>query len=674
MQQEIEKKIEKLRLEIREHEYNYYILTQPKISDEEFDRLLKKLEELEKEYPHLITPDSPTQRVSSDLTKIFKPIQHKVPMLSLANTYSEEELLDFDRKVHEGLPANETVQYTVELKIDGVSVSMVYRNGKLHSAATRGDGTTGEEITTNIRTLKTVPLVIKNKKNDLLGAEFEVRGEVYMEINAFAELNKQRELNNEKTFANPRNSTAGTLKLQDPKEVAARPLNIFVYFLMTDKKNLSSQFENLKLLEETGFKVNPNYKLCDDINAVIDYCREWEEKRDQLPYEIDGAVIKVNSLRQQQILGSIAKSPRWAVAFKFKAKQTKTKLLDIIWQVGRTGTLTPVAVLEPVFLAGSTISRATLHNIDEINNRKIQVGDTVIIEKGGDVIPKVVSAFEEDRVIEYTPVQLPEKCPVCGSSLKRPEGEVAIYCENNFCPAQVKGRIAHFAARGAMDIEGLGEALIDLFVEKGFLNSYADIYDLKDKRSELISIERLGEKSVDNLLSAIEKSKERPFEKSIFAIGVRFIGSGAAQKLAKHFLSLDKIISASREEIEEVEDIGPRISESIQKFFSDAKNLKIINRLKAAGIKFESKSILQTSNVLDGKSFVLTGTLTSMTREEAQEKIIQLGGKASSSISAKTNYLVVGDNPGSKFAKAQKLGVAILQEEDFINLIKSVAE
>ncbi len=666
-----EARIEELRELIREHDYNYFILAQPVISDFEYDNLFNELKQLEKEYPHLITKDSPTQRVGSDLSNDFKPVQHTTPMLSLSNTYSEEELFEFDRRVKENLPGGEIAEYVCELKIDGVSVSLKYKNGKLITAATRGDGTTGEDVTNNIRTIKSVPLSIKKPVSKKIKLdEFEVRGEIFMETGEFKKMNEERELNGEKTFANPRNSSAGTIKLLDPNIVAKRPLQIFVYYLLVENNELSYHAENLKLLSEIGFRVNKNYRLCKDINEVLGFCKEWELKRDNLPYEIDGVVVKVNSFKHQRILGNIAKSPRWAVAFKFKAKQAKTKLHKITWQVGRTGTLTPVAELEPVFLAGSTISRATLHNIDEIKRKDIREGDLVFIEKGGDVIPKVVSVDNESRTRNSKEVVVPSKCPVCNSKLFQPENEVAIYCENNLCPAQVKGRIAHFSARGAMDIEGLGEALIDLFVDLNLLQNYSDIYHLKDKRDELIGIERLGEKSVDNLLNSIEKSKEKHFDKVLFALGIRYVGSGAAKKLADHFFTIENLMSASEEQIEEVHEIGPSISRSIKRFFSDKNNLKIIDRLRESGLNFTAQAKQLLSESLKGKTFVLTGTLSSMSRDEAKEKIISHGGSVTSAVSKNTDYVVAGDKPGSKFDKAEKLGIAILSEDDFLKLIK----
>ncbi len=668
-----QQRIEELREIIRTHDYNYYILARPVISDFEYDQLMNELISLEKNNPHLITPDSPTQRVGSDLTKEFKPVEHKIPMLSLSNTYSEDELTDFDRRVKDGLPAGEKVEYICELKIDGLSVSLNYKNGNLLTAATRGDGSTGEEVTANVKTIRSLPLTVNRSIATKLGLDqFEVRGEVYIDLEGFRKLNEERELNGEKIFANPRNSAAGTLKLQDPRLVAKRSLKIFLYYLFSEKAELNSQEENLKLLDKIGFKIDRNYKLCSDIREVLDFCSYWEGKRETLPYEIDGVVIKVNSLKQQKILGSIAKSPRWAVAYKFKAKQAETKLKSITWQVGRTGTLTPVAELEPVFLAGSTISRATLHNIDEIKRKDIRENDWVIIEKGGDVIPKVVSVNLSKRDKNSTPPQIPAKCPVCGSKLFKPEDEVAIYCENNFCPAQIKGKIAHFSSRGAMDIEGLGDALINLFVEMGHLNDPSDIYHLKEKRSELIRIERLGEKSIDNLLDAIEESKKRPFHKVLFALGIRYVGAGAANKLAEHFLSIDQLAAASQDEIESIHEIGSSISKSVIHYFKNPQNKKIIVRLKNAGVNLTGEKKRLDSNKFGGKVFVLTGTLENMTREEAKQIIVDNGGIVASSVSKNTDYLLTGEEAGSKLEKARSLGVQIITKEQFLKLIGQV--
>lgn len=671
MNERLQKEIEKLRDEIREHDYRYYVLSDPSISDYEYDQLYKKLEKLEKENPGLITPDSPTQRIASDAVKEFDTYQHRVPMLSLSNTYTEEEVLDFDRRVRE-LLGSEPVEYVAELKIDGLSMSLVYKNGILASGATRGDGTTGEDVTSNVKTVKSIPLSIKEnilKEKGL--SNFEVRGEIFLSLSSFRKINLEREKAGEKLFANPRNSASGTLKLLDPRIVAKRGLDIYTYYFYSEEFETATHFENLTLLRELGFKVNPNHKLCADINEVVDFCRRWEEERDNLPYEIDGVVVKVNSLDQQARLGNIAKSPRWAMAYKFKAKQAVTMLNGITWQVGRTGVVTPVAELEPVFLAGSTISRATLHNYDEILRKDIRERDKVVIEKGGDVIPKVVEVITDARPADSKGTEPPANCPVCGSELFKPEEEVSFYCINNECPAQVKGRITHFAHRGAMDITGLGEALVDLFVDLNFLHSYADIYHLKERREELIKIDRLGEKSIDNLLASIEKSKEKPFDKVLFSLGIKYVGAGAAKKITDRFNTIDSLMKAGREEIESIHEIGPSISESIVNFFRNEKNIELLNILKKAGLNLEKEVNSNAGMKFSGKTFVLTGTLSGLTRQEAEEKIVLLGGKASSSVSKKTDYVVAGEAAGSKLEKALQLGVKVLNEQEFIELLNS---
>lgn len=672
MNKSVQEEVKQLRDTINEHDYKYYVLAQPSISDYDYDQLVKKLEALENQYPELVTPDSPTQRIGKDLTKEFLPVTHMVPMLSLANTYSEQELLDFDRRVHDGLPKSEKAEYVVELKIDGISISIRYENGFMKTGATRGDGTTGEDVTANIRTIKCIPLRLKDYNDGgKIPRNLEIRGEIYMEIKDFEKLNLDRETLGEKTFANPRNFVAGTIKLLNPKIVAKRPLKLFAYSIITGDSFTDSQQKTLQLLDELGFRINKRYRLCSSIKEVLDYCKELEEIRSTLPYEVDGAVIKVNSVRHQKILGSIAKSPRWAVAFKFKAKQAVTKLNDIIWQVGRTGILTPVAVLTPVFLAGSTVSRATLHNIDEIKRKDIRVGDSVVIEKGGDVIPKVVSVVMSERPADSKEIEPPITCPVCGSNLYRPKDEVAIYCENHLCPAQMKNRIQHFAARGAMDIEGLGESLVNQFVDMGLLKTYADIYRLKEKREELINIERLGEKSVDNLLSSIEKSKSQPYPRVLFALGIRYVGSGAARKLAESFHSIDDLMNAPEDDIESVHEIGPSVSKSVKKFFSDEHNTRIIEELKNAGLIFKSEKPKTESASFTGRTFVLTGSLTKFTREEAGDKIRELGGKVTSSVSKNTDFVIAGESAGSKLTKAEQLGVKILTEDQFLELLNN---
>lgn len=665
-----QQRIKQLQKEINQHNYNYYVLLEPSISDFDFDKLLNELISLEKKHPEFITQDSPTQRVGSDLTKEFLTIEHKFPMLSLSNTYNEDELISFDRRVKDILETEEDIEYITELKIDGVSVSIHYINGMFDKAVTRGDGFEGEEITSNVKTIRSLPLkaeIDQIEKYNL--EEFEVRGEIFMHISDFKNLNAERVNRGEKLYANPRNLTAGAIKLQDPKIVAARPIDIFLYYLLSEKTTFNSQEQNLKLLTQLGFKVNQNYRKCTNINEVIQFCREWEMKRSSLPYEIDGVVIKVNQVNYQNILGSIAKSPRWATSFKFKAQRVKTKLQKITWQVGRTGAVTPVAELEPVFLAGSTISRATLHNFEEIQRKDIREGDSVFIEKGGDVIPKVVKVVEEDRGPGSSETLLPKTCPVCNQELYLPPDEVAIYCTNGNCPAQLKGRIIHFASRGAMDIEGLGEAFINLLVDKAFLNSYADIYYLKNHRDDLVNLERYGEKSIENLLFAIEESKKKNFAKKLFALGIRYVGAGAAQKLTTHFKNLDSLITANEEEISSIPEIGPSISKSIKIFFANRENMLIIDKLKSGGLEFVGERSEETVNIFNNKSFVLTGSLKTMTRDQCKEKILTYGGKVTASVSKKTDFLLAGEKAGSKLDKAQKLGINIISEEDFNEMI-----
>jgi DNA ligase (NAD+) len=661
----ISEKINSLREKINYYNHKYYVLAESEISDYDFDMLLKELQKLEAENPELISKDSPTQRVGSDITKKFNQIEHKTPMLSLSNTYSAEELIAFDKRVKGGLDENEKVEYVVELKIDGVSASIHYANGQLQKAATRGDGKVGEEITNNIRTIRSIPLLVKEK------SDFEVRGEVFMPTDGFKKFNAEREQRGEKLFANPRNSTAGTLKLQDPKLVAERPLDIFTYYILSESINLQSQIDGLNYLKELGFKINPNFQLCLNIDEVINYCSRWEMEREGLPYEIDGVVIKVNSYEHQRQLGSIAKSPRWATSFKFKAKQVTTKLNKVTWQVGRTGAVTPVAELEPIELAGSVISRATLYNSDEIKRKDIREGDFVKIEKGGDVIPKVVGVDLLQRDKNSQPLVIPEECPACKSKLQRLENEVALYCINNICPAQIKGRLIHFASRTAMDIEGLGEAIINLFVDKGFINSFTDIYSLYQKESELKMLEGFGEKSIDNLFASIEASKEQPFHKVLFALGIRYVGAGVARKLTTAFNSIENLKVATVEELEAVDEIGPSISKSLTDYFTRKENVELIEKLQSFGLKFKSEENENRNQTLKGLTFVVTGSLSNLSRDEAKEKIISAGGKFSTSLSKKTNYLLAGEKAGSKLKKAEELGVEIISEDEFINLLET---
>jgi DNA ligase (NAD+) len=667
----VEQRLDKLREYIRKLDHHYYVEAQPLVSDREYDIIFRELQDLEKLHPELITQDSPTQRVGGEPLKEFNSVTHAKPMLSLANTYSREEVLDFDRRVSETL--NEPYEYVCELKYDGVALSIRYENNVLSIGATRGDGFTGDDITQNIRTINSVPLKVKELElNSKSIKNFEVRGEVYMTETDFLKINEERLANEEKTYANPRNLTAGSLKLLDPKVVAKRNLQLVCYYLDIDGIDQNSHKENLDLLANLGFPTGKARKLCKDIDEVLAFIEEWKAKRSALPFQIDGIVIKVNSIPQQEELGFIARSPRWAIAYKYEAEAAETLLKNIILQVGRTGHVTPVADLEPVFLAGSTVSRATLHNADYIAERDIRIGDIVIVEKGGDVIPKVVRPVLEKRASIIIPYVFPEVCP-CSlkNKLERPEDEANYFCDHPECPWQIRRRIEHFASRNAMDIEGLGEKAVEQFVEAGLLHNVADIYELKDKYDEILKLERWGKKSIDNLLDAIEKSKQQPFNRLIFALGIRFIGESSAKILANNFKNIDNLSNATVDELTSVFEIGDKMAESITHFFADEKQIRIIERLRSFGLKFEQEIDQQSASSLHlaNMTFVLTGELDSMPRTEAKKKIEDLGGKMTGSVSKKTSYLVAGSNPGSKYAKAEKLGVKILNEKEFLLLL-----
>ena len=661
------KRAEELRTRLRDHDYRYYVLAEPNVSDEEYDGLMRELVSLEERHPELKTPDSPTQRVSGAPTKEFETVSHSVPMLSLSNTYNEEEVREFDRRVN-GALKGEGYQYVCELKVDGVAVSLLYRDGVIARGATRGDGFQGDDITQNIRTIRSIPLSIRPQVKGL--KDFEVRGEVFMTRSDFERMNKERAKTGERLFVNPRNSSAGTLKLQDSKVVAQRPLKFIAYYLRSENGNLLSHYENLALLKKIGFPVSEHTRRCRTIEQVAEYWREWEGNRDSLPYDIDGVVVKVDDLRQQEQLGAIAKSPRWAIAFKFAARKQETVLKNILLQVGRVGTITPVAELEPVFVGGTTVSRATLHNEDYIKELDIRPGDVVVVEKGGDVIPKVSAVIKEKRKGGTRMFRMPALCPECGSPITRPENEANYYCENTECPAQVKARIEHFAHRGAMNIDGLGEAVVDQFVSLGYLKNYADLYDLSRKKEELLRLDRWGKKSVENLLEAVEESRKRPFSRLLFAVGIRHVGFGVAQLLANHFRSMDALTTATRDELNYIQGIGPQIAESVLLFFADAHNRRLMERLRKSGVQFEQKAEAKASGALRDKTFVLTGTLQSLTREEAKEAIERLGGKVASSVSGNTDYVVVGEDAGSKLDKAKKLGLTLLREDEFLQLVK----
>ena len=661
---DIEKKIEEIREKIRYHNYRYYVLDDPIISDAEYDQLMKELEEWERKYPQYITPSSPTQRVGVEPVAGFVPIKHITPLLSLANAFSTEELRAFDQRIKKLIP-QQKLEYVVELKIDGLAVALVYENNTFARGATRGDGVTGEEITSNLRTVKTIPLKLFGENIPL---RIEVYGEVYMKKSDFKKLNEVRIKKREGLFANPRNAAAGSVRQLDPRITTQRHLDTFIYrATFPEGNNFNTHMEVLNYLKKIGFKVNPYIKLCQNIEEVINYCQQWVNKREELDYEIDGMVVKVNSLRMREELGSTTRSPRWAIAYKFPAQQVTTKVLDIIVQVGRTGALTPVAVLDPVRISGSMVQRATLHNEDEIKRKDVRIGDIVLVQKAGEVIPEVVKAIKEKRTGKETEFVMPTQCPVCGAKVFRPEGEVVSRCNSLTCPAQIKERISHFASRDAMDIEGLGPAIIDQLVEKGLIKDISDLYFLK--RDDLISLERMAEKSADNLLDAIKKSKKKYLANLIYGLGIRYVGVHTAEVITRCYPTLGKFKKASLEELVEINEIGPKIAESIILFFKEKENLAIIERLRSTGLNFgqeeEKTKEEKRVQILAGKQFVLTGTLKGFTRTQAKEIISKSGGRVTGSVSKKTDYVVAGEEPGSKYQKAQELNVTIINEEEF---------
>lgn len=655
-----QKEITRLRREIKKHDRLYYELARPEISDGEYDRLMHRLIELEKQHPALLSPDSPTQRVAGKPLPGFAQVKHPAPMLSLDNTYNQEDLREFDQRVGKGL-AGQSYRYVVELKIDGVAVALSYRRGLLQYGATRGDGAQGDDITANLKTIRSIPLSI-----DASEPELEVRGEVYLSKKEFARLNDIKQQEGQTVFANPRNAAAGSLKQLDPRAVAQRKLSIFVYGLGRPPGKLESHYLATTFLKDLGFKVNPNIELCQDISQVIDYCKQWEQKRDDLDYEIDGMVIKVDSYAQQRQLGATSHSPRWAIAYKFPARRAATILRSVEFSLGRTGVVTPVANLEPVQLSGSLVSRATLHNDDELKRKDLHYGDTVIIEKAGEIIPQVVRVLVEKRDKKGRPVVMPQDCPVCRTPLKRLEGEVAWRCENISCPAQVKGRIGHFASRGAMDIDGLGPTVVELLVNQELIKDFGDLYDLK--KADLLPLERMGEKSADNLIAAIEKSKDSPLWRVIYSLGIIHVGTQAARELANRFENMDSLASAGCEEISKIYGLGPAVGQSVENFFRNPQNLKVLGKLKTSGVRMKSDSSAGSVGVFSGMSVVLTGGLEGYTREQAVEMIISQGGKISSSVSKKTSLVVAGSDPGSKMSKAQKLGVKVIDEKEFTKM------
>ncbi|MEY3386280.1 MAG: hypothetical protein RIR53_1091 [Bacteroidota bacterium] len=654
-----------LRREILRHDRLYYVDARPVISDREYDLLLDELIRLESAHPDLVTPDSPTQRVGGEPVGTFETVTHEVPMLSLANTYSREEVEDFDRRVRQALEGA-SPRYVCELKYDGVAMSLTYRDGILVQAATRGDGQTGDNVTANVKTIRAVPLRLDHP--DIRSAT--VRGEVYMLTETFLEINRQAEAHGEKTFANPRNLTAGTLKQKNPKAVAKRRLEFVAYWLDTQDVPLESHVGNIHMLGGMGFPTSPATATCDSVEQVLTFLAEWDERRFELPFQIDGVVIKVDSLRQQQELGSVARSPRWAIAYKYEAKKAHSVLRDITLQVGRTGVVTPVAELTPTLLAGSTISRATLHNEDYVRDLDLCIGDTVVIEKGGDVIPKVSAVVRELRPTTAHQWQMPHVCPCPRQAhIHRPEGNAQWFCNDARCPWQLRRTLEHFASRDAMDIDGLGEKAIEQFIEAGLLTSIADIYRLPERTDEILMLDRWAPKSVQKLADGIKASKQQPFERVLFALGIRFVGEGVAKILARNFTSIESLMSATKHELTSVNEIGESIADSILSFMAEDDNRTLIETLRSAGLQLESSQPRAMSSEFAGMTFVFTGELTTMTRRDAEELVEHRGGKASGSVSKKTSYVVAGEAAGSKLAKARELGVTVLTEQEFRQMI-----
>ena len=654
--------VEKLREEIEYHNYRYYVLNDPVITDEEFDKLMKRLIELERKYPELVTPDSPTQRIGGKVLEGFKTVKHSQPMYSLDNTYSEEDIREFDRRIKKTLMIP-TVEYVVELKIDGVSIALRYEKGRLILGATRGDGNEGEDITENVKTVRSIPLRLRKPLT------LEVRGEIYMSVEEFKRINEERQEEGLPLFANPRNAAAGTLRQLDTKIVASRRLDSFMYYLVDPEKHgVKNQWEALQFLKEAGFKVNPHSKLCKNIDEVIDYWKEWVEKRKELDYWVDGIVVKVNDFEYQKILGATAKAPRWAIAFKFPAEQARTKILDVTVQVGRTGVLTPVAELKPVQLAGTVVKRASLHNFDYIKEKDIRIGDIVFIEKAGGIIPQVVKPILELRTGEEREINPPSKCPVCGGKVGklRPE-EIAIRCLNPHCPAKLKRALETFVSREAMDIEGLGEKLIERLVDTGLIKDIADIFYLTPfDLAQLGS--GIGQRTIAKLLSEIEEAKKRPLHKLITGLGIPMVGTKTAKILAENFDSLEELSNATIERLKKIEGIGEEVARSIMEYFRNPKTNEIIEKLKKAGVNMKSE--IKKFNILKGLNFVITGSLRNFSREQIKEFIEILGGRVSESVSRKTDYLIVGENPGSKYEKAKKYKVRTISEEEFLEMVE----
>lgn len=666
---EIKDKMEALVKELNQHSYNYYVLAMPTIADYEFDKKLAELEQLEKAHPEFADPNSPTQKVGGDITKNFQTVAHRWPMLSLGNTYNEQDLRDFDERVRKTI--GDQFEYVCELKFDGLSISLTYENNKLVRAVTRGDGTKGDDVTTNIKTISNIPHQLKNETVPPL---FEIRGEIFMHRAAFDRLNREREELGEVQYANPRNFAAGTVKMQDSKEVARRPLDCFLYSLNTDKNYFKTHWESLESLKSWGFNVCEHTELSSTIDDVLAFVHKWEEQRFHLSYDIDGIVIKVNSYAQQQELGFTAKSPRWAISYKYKAQEVETILEKVTYQVGRTGAVTPVANLKPVQLAGTTVKRATLHNANEIERLDLHEGDTVFVEKGGEIIPKIINVNLEKRKPGALKIHYLSACPECNTPLIRKEGEVAFYCPNDeACPPQIVGKIQHFISRKAMNIDGLGDETIETFYQKGLVAHISDIYTLHERSEDLKTLDRFGERSIENMLKGIENSKQMPFEKVLFGLGIRYVGETVARKLAVGTKNIDKLMTATLEELVAIDEIGQRIAESILEYFAKPEHIHQIELLKSYGLQFEvvEKEISLQSDKLTGKTFVISGVFENYSREELKEIIESNGGKILSGISAKLNYLVAGDNMGpSKLEKANKLNVPLISQDDLLALLK----
>lgn len=660
-----EQQIRQLREELDRHNYLYYVLDQPDISDFEFDQKLKKLQQLEAQYPEFFDPNSPTLRVGGAVTKNFATVVHEFRMHSLDNSYSKEELLDWEKRIKKLIDGE--VEYTCELKYDGASINLTYIDGMLYQAVTRGDGFQGDNVTANVKTIRSVPLKLQGD----FPKKFHIRGEIILPLSGFHKMNQERIEAGEEPYANPRNTASGSLKLQDSAEVAKRPLDCLLYALVGEKLPVSSQYEALQKARAWGFKVPDVFRLAKNMDEVFEFLEYWDEHRHELPYETDGVVIKVNSLLQQEELGYTSKSPRWAIAYKFKTEQAVTTLEKITYQVGRTGAITPVANLKPVLLAGTIVKRASLHNADQIEKLDIREGDTVFVEKGGEIIPKIVGVDTQQRDLLSKPTTYITHCPECGTALIRQEGEAQHYCPNfSGCPPQITGRIQHFISRKAMDIEGLGSETVELLFKENLIQNYADLYSLT--KEQLLPLERMADKSAENLLQGVQRSKQIPFERVLYALGIRFVGETVAKKLAKHYQTLDRLMQATPEDLMQVDEIGERIAESVYEFFSNPDNVQLIQRLKEYGIQFQisAEELQGQTDILQGKTFVVSGVFEKVSREELKKLIEKNGGKVSGSISSKTSWVIAGANMGpSKLEKATSLGIPIISENDFLKMI-----